>query len=628
MSDEPGESANEPSQRLPRLLRAARGLAQGLIRSLSISPLAQHLAAEHLPEGNEGDPHGGSRTVASRLSRFLAELKRRRVYRVAATYVVVGLGVLGAAELILDPLGLGAARTFIVVLVLLGFPVALGLAWAYEVRPEEPMGARDTAPAPPVPISDRSEADGRASIVVLPFDNMSPDPGDAYFADGLTEEIITDLSHVRSLRVISRNSAFALKGSPRTTRAIARELDVQYVLEGSVRKAGDDLRITAQLIDAAGDAHLWAERYSGTFGDVFAIQEQVARAIVGALQIELTAEERQSIAKRPIENVQAYESYLKATAATYRITEEGMAEALRHFRFALGTVGDNALLHAGVAYIHFFLMNIGVAIEENRTKAMESVRKALALDPEMPKARALLGWLTMFYRGNLDDVKEGARHLRRALESDPDEFQALWGMTVVYLYVGRVSAAYPLARRMRRIAPLDPLSLWILGGVYFNDARYDLALRHFQELHEVDPAHPWWRAWYAWMLAYDGHVDEAATLLAEGGRANPADMHTRLARMQIHGLRRDEQAARNELEGEFREWCWRERAWSACIATALALLGAKDEALDWLEHAVDSGFVNYPLFSKGDPGLESVRGEARFERLMERVKHAWEGIEI
>jgi adenylate cyclase len=222
--------------------------------------------------------------MASKLSRFLVELKRRKVYQVALAYVVVGTILAGAANDFLPRLGAPEWTVNVIIfLILIGFPIALVLAWAYEIRPEEPRpgkvaGSREPVGEPPTP-------GDRKSIVVLPFDNMSPDPNDAYFADGLTEEIITNLSYVRSLRVISRNSAMALKGTEKSTRAIAAELDVQYVLEGSVRKAGDELLITAQLIDGPNDAHLWAEKYAGTFDDIFRIQENVARSIVDALGV-------------------------------------------------------------------------------------------------------------------------------------------------------------------------------------------------------------------------------------------------------------------------------------------------------------------------------------------------------
>jgi len=562
--------------------------------------------------------------VASKLSLFLAELKRRKVTRVALVYVVVGIGVIEGAQLLFDAFGVSPFVWQIVVfLIVLGFPVALVLAWAYEVRPEE---RRETETAA-APVAGTPRPGQRKSIVVLPFDNMSPDPADAYFSDGLTEEIITHLSFIRSLRVISRNSAKALKGTEKSTRVIADELDVQYVLEGSVRKAGTNLLITAQLIDGPNDAHLWADKYTGTFEDIFDIQENVARSIVDALKIELTSEEGQRIANRPIEDLRAYECYLKATAAIYRFTEEGMSEALRHLHLALDTVGDNAMLYSGLALTYFSLMNAGVRIEENRAKALEAVQNALALDPEIPKGRALLGILTMTYRGTLEDVKEAVRHFQRALETDPDDFQALWGMSVVHLYVGRMSAAYPLARKLREIDPLDGYALWLLPAVYLFDGKYDMALREFRKLHEMDPEHPTWLAWYALALAYNEEVDDAAALLEPSAMVHPNDVHTILALIQIRALRGDKQGVLSELDGPFYEWS-RERAWATRVAAAFALLDEKEEALDWLEHAVHHGFINYPLLSAGDPWLENIRGEERFKELMVGVKREWQAFEV
>jgi len=161
------------------------------------------------------------------------------------------------------------------------------------------------------------------SIIVLPFDNISPDPDQEYFCDGMTEEIITDLSHVHDLLVISRSSAMTFKGTKKKIREIAQEVNVRYVLEGSVRKAGNNLRITAQLIDSANDAHLWAEKYSGTLDDVFDIQEKVSRSLVDALKLKLTAEEKRIIAAKPILNVYAYECFIKARQELWTWSEAG-----------------------------------------------------------------------------------------------------------------------------------------------------------------------------------------------------------------------------------------------------------------------------------------------------------------
>jgi serine/threonine-protein kinase len=465
------------------------------------------------------------------------------------------------------------------------------------------------------------------SIVVLPFDNLSPEPDQEYFSDGLTEEIITDLSQIHDLLVISRSSAMTFKGTKKKIEDIAKEVNVQYVLEGSVRKAGNNLRITAQLIDATSDAHLWAEKYSGTLDDVFGIQEEVSRSIVEVLKIKLTSEEEQKITVRSIDNVHAYECYLKATGAIYRNTEHAMYDALRYFQLGLDTIGDNALLYSGIAYTYFWLMNIGVKIEEHRAKAEECVQKALALDPDMPKARALLGWLTMFYRGNLENVKEAARHLKRALAADPNDFQALVGLVAVYCYVGKIAVAIPFAERLKQIEPLDPFALWGLGGLYFFDGQYDRALREYRRLYDMDPQHPWWQAWYTLALAYNKQTDEAFTIIDQSANVTPHNMHTKLALMQIHGLKGDKQAALDELTGAFRKWC-RERLWSSRIATSFALLNEKEEALYWLEHAVNCGFINYPLLSERDPWLENIRGEKRFKRLIDRVKREWEEFEV
>jgi len=179
----------------------------------------------------------------------------------------------------------------------------------------------------------------QASIVVLPFENLSPDPDNAFFADGLTEEVIADLSKIRALRVISRTSAMHYKGTTKPLPAIAQELNVRHVLEGSVRRAGNSLRITAQLIDAATDAHLWAEKYTGVLDDVFEIQERLSRTIVDALKVRLTPEEDRSLAARQLPDARAFERYLKAQQEMYRFTPASLDRALELTREAIAIVG-------------------------------------------------------------------------------------------------------------------------------------------------------------------------------------------------------------------------------------------------------------------------------------------------
>jgi len=221
------------------------------------------------------------------------------------------------------------------------------------------------------------------SIVVLPFEDMSPGKDNEYFSDGLTEEIISDLSSIQSLRVISRTSAMMLKGTNKSMKTIGRELDVQYVLEGSVRKAGNQLRITAQLIDALNDAHLWAEKYSGTLDDVFDIQEKVSRSIVDALKVKLDPSEDKKISEKPIGDVRAYDLYLRARKEILSVTEEGLAKALQLIKHGLSIIGDNEQIYGAMGYAYFQYFNLVFKREKNSLLQLRKcVDKVFELNPD------------------------------------------------------------------------------------------------------------------------------------------------------------------------------------------------------------------------------------------------------
>jgi TolB-like protein len=230
----------------------------------------------------------------------------------------------------------------------------LGSVYAYK---SEIDTWRRTRPARPRPrasadVQSGSAAPGtRRSIAVLPFTNLSIDPDNAYFADGLTEELIADLSKVQLLRVISRTSSMVFKDSKQDVRTIARELGVQYVLQGSVRRAGKRLRISAQLIDPSRDDHLWAEHYDGTVEDVFAIQERLARLIVAALELRLSDDEQRRIAERPIPDLHAYECYLRARYEAWRWRRDAIDHAIQLLHNGLAMVGDNARLYAALGHL-------------------------------------------------------------------------------------------------------------------------------------------------------------------------------------------------------------------------------------------------------------------------------------
>jgi TolB-like protein/Flp pilus assembly protein TadD len=558
--------------------------------------------------------------MASRLSSFLAELKRRKVYHVAVVYVLVGLAVAQGADWAFDLIELpNIASQLVAILIVLGFPIAVVLAWAYEIRPEEPK--------PPEPTIPTAEAKDRNSIIVLPFDNMSPDPGDAYFSDGLTEEIITSLSQIHSLRVISRSSAMILKGTQKDVRTIGRELDVQYVLEGSVRKAGEELRITAQLIDANTDEHKWAEKYAGVLGDVFSIQEAVSRSIAEALELEMTTEEERCLTKRPIDDVQAYDCHLRARHETLRWTRRGLERATRYLKDGIEIVGENAALLFGLGYVQVTYVWAGLESgeegEECLTRADDYASKIFALESDSPQGHCLLG-LTHFTRNR---QREAISHLRKVLRQDPTNPDAIWILMVLYFAVGKVEPAAPLAKLLLETDPLSPITHNVVGAYYLMAGHPQRALAAARRIFELEPEDHLSRHVLVLLLLLNDLAEEAKSH-AEGWKDDtPENVSHWVLSLYAAALRQD----RSELnrlaaldysaaaKGQF------DHSWH--VAHCFALVGDSENAVNWLKNSVSLGFINYPVLSR-DPVLAKLKDEPRFIELMESVHREWERFEV
>ena len=464
------------------------------------------------------------------------------------------------------------------------------------------------------------------SIVVLPFKNISPEEGQEYFSDGITAEIISDLSRIRALRVISRSSAMTYKGSPKTIPEIAKELSIRYALEGSVRKAGNNLRITAQLIEAASDTHLWTEKFVGNLADVFAIQEKVSRAIVIALKQKLAPDEEKTISERPIQNLRAYESYLMARRDMYQCSEESMERALQSLTHALEIYGENSLLYAAMGLVHLQLYNMGFrTTEETLKKSERLLDRIIALEPESSHRYHLMGTIERS-RGY---PQKAVRSLKKAVDLDPNDPDTLgWLGNLLSLYMGRPDLGKPYIKRLIEIDPLVAWNYCAASAYYLAKGKLDRALFMIRKSVQMDPTDRNFRFWESWYLAWNDRPEEAIDLIDRIVAESADDLVAILSLSLKCALQREKDTALQILTKQKREILWKDPEGPWLMAGMFALLDDKNEAFSWLERAVARGWANYPLFSRIDPFLASIRSEERFQKLMERVKREWENFEI
>ena len=503
--------------------------------------------------------------------------------------------------------------------------LALGLFWIVFKSLQWAAGAQGAAGDE---IKEFTAAEPRLgkSIVVLPFKNISSEAGQEYFSDGITEEIISDLSQVRALRVISCSSAMTYKGSPKTVPEIARDLNVRYVLEGSVRKAGDSLKITAQLIEAETDTHLWVEKFVGSLHDVFDIQEKVARAIVTALQQRLLPDEEKTIIERPLRDVQAYECYLMARKDMYQCSEESMERALQSLTRALEIHGESSLLYAALGLVHLQLYNMGFRTNEQTLKKAEGfLAKIMALEPESSGRYHLMGTIER-YRGY---PQKAVRSLKKAVDIDPNNPDILGWIGILFsLYMGRPDLGKTYIKRLIEIDPLVAWNYYVASVYYLAKGKLERALTMIRRALQMDAADRNLRFWESWYLAACQLPEEATDRLNGIVVENPHDFVAFLSTMLSCALQHEGKKALQALSKDKREMVLKDPEGPWLMAGCLALLNEKTEALSWLERAVARGWANYPLFAKIDPFLESLRGEARFKKLMEKVKYEWENFKV
>ncbi|UCG88727.1 MAG: protein kinase [Gemmatimonadota bacterium] len=463
--------------------------------------------------------------------------------------------------------------------------------------------------------------DEKKSIVVLPFENLSPDPENEYFSDGLTEEIITDLSQIRSLGVISRNSAMQLKGTKKDTKTIGRELGVKYVLEGSVRRAAESLRITAQLIDATNDIHLWAKKYGGTLEDVFGIQEQVSASIVEALRLQLSPEEQHRLTQRPIEDLRAYECFLEARRDMWLLSGEALDRALARTERGLQLAGDNDALHAVKAFIYFQYVNTmsrppetyGSLIEQ----AQQHASKALMLNPLSAQAQLAQGGV-YHQSGN---PKAAIKHMQNAVELDPNDAYAAGLLTFQLAACGcDLERARALAAAVSELDPLTPMNKHAIGYIHVFRGDFRAALEGWQAWQQqLEQAKSAFRLWFVWLHATAGNLDEALRLIDEIVRDLPQHVVATAALFLKHALLRERQETLDCVTEDLNQAARWDDLYSLLMAEGYALIGELDQAFPWLSHAIDYGFCN-PYFLEHEPLIQNLRSDERFEASMERAR--------
>ncbi|MGH7515174.1 MAG: protein kinase domain-containing protein [Gemmatimonadales bacterium] len=475
--------------------------------------------------------------------------------------------------------------------------------------------------APEAP--DAPAAAPKKAIVVLPFANLSPDPDNAYFADGLTEEVIADLSRVRALTVISRTSSVKLKETGWDLRRIGRELNVRYALEGSVRRAGSTLRITAQLIDVETAAHLWGEKYSGTVDDVFDLQERLSRQIVEALEITLSPPEDREIAARPIADLRAFEYYQRARQEYYRYTAEGMAAARALAEHGLAVVGPNEALYGilGTVYAWSPVVLLGGDEETTLREAEACARRAFELNPNSAQGLSIMGQVA-YRRGN---AGEAVRLLTQACAADPNNPDAMHQLGGAYLLGGRTG---PMRQVLIRLAELDPLTAsnhCLLGMSYMLGGDAAGALPSHRRAVELDPRSTICRFCAGVALVAAGRDVEAVREF-EWLERQPPDDHLAAVGVRFRrALTGDRVAVLSPMSAPECAVAESDEYWSYLMAGAYALVGETDQALSWLEHTVRvRGWVDYVYFTRYDRFLESLRPTGRFQELMAsaRERHA------
>ena len=565
---------------------------------------------------------------SERVEQFFAELKRRRVIRALVAYGVAAFAVLQIIEPVMHGLHWpDAVLSYVVVALAIGFPVVVALAWAFDVKEgrieRAPAGERRgwrlaavvlavgvVAAAPGVVYffvlrkPAGPEAAAPPSIAVLPFINMSSDKETDYFSDGITEELINALAHVDGLRVASRTAVFATKGKELGIQQLGQQLNVGTLLEGSVRREGNALRITAQLIKVSDGYHLWSESYDRESKGIFAIENEIARAIAGALRRKLAG------VKQGTTDVAAHDLYLQGRFYWNKRTREGIRKAIGFLEEATRRDPAYALAWNGLADALTLRVEYdGARRDEVLPRAKEAARRALELDPSLGEAHASLGLIANAER----DYPSAEAEYRTAIELSPNYALPHMWLGLVLMNDGRLDRA---RQEMERALQLDPLSLIAnenRGEVDYHARNYDAAARQFRKTLDLDPAFIWSHVALAATLSMQGKQAEA---LAESEQIHLPPVHDVLRATFLARAGRREEALALARDLEHRMGGAAPRP--VDMGRLYVALGDVDRAFAAFQQACDG--ESFATDLKIAPDYDAIRSDPRYHALLRCLK--------
>ena len=514
-------------------------------------------------------------------SEFSGELKRRGVYPVIAAYAVVAWIMLQIGEVTFAPLHLPeSAMTGLIIVVILGFPLVLALSWFFDFTRS---GIRlDIGPLR-VPV----EKDDRPSIAVLPFADMSPDRDQGYFCEGVAEEILNALTRIPQLRVAARSSSFQYGAGGGDVRQMGTELGVKSMLEGSVRKSDDHLRVTAQLIKVSDGYHLWSKNFDKELQDIFEIQDEIAKSIAASLLETMTPKQQSAIKTTSSKDVSAYEYYLRGRQFINRMHKTDIRFARQMFRQALDIDPDFALAWAGYAECYSLMNMYEDPLDRYRVEARKASKRALELDPNLAEAHASRGLALLIS----EEFDEAEAEFNTALELNSHLFQAYYYYGRARFHQGELEAAAELFARAAEVDPGDYQSRCLRVQILRGTGRADEALSEAKEVVRVIEKHLEWnpddaRALHlgAGSLIAMGEVEQAQRWLKRAIEMEPDDS------VMLYN-----------------------------VACNFATLNEVDTALEYLQQAIEKGMVN-ANWMRNDPDLDPLRSQPRFQAMLEQLE--------